>query len=102
MVPKTRREQSSLADRASNVPETVMTTPLIIPRAMPGSRGEHELQEQFGTRARADAFPAGLLGEARIRRTRLSRGEWPARREPTGGHELRARHHGFGRRETML
>lgn len=45
-----------MADRASNVPETVMTTPLITPRAMPGSRGEHELQEQFGTRARADAF----------------------------------------------
>src|SRR6516225_9467181 len=36
--------------------DSMMTTPLILPRAMPGSRGEHELQERFGTRARADAF----------------------------------------------
>jgi hypothetical protein len=33
-----------------------MTTPSIIPRASPGSRGEHELQEPYGTRARAVAF----------------------------------------------
>jgi uncharacterized protein len=34
----------------------MMTTPLIIPRTMPGSHGEHDLQELYGTRARADAF----------------------------------------------
>jgi predicted pyridoxine 5'-phosphate oxidase superfamily flavin-nucleotide-binding protein len=33
-----------------------MTTPSIIPRTMPGSRGEHDLQELYGTRARAEAF----------------------------------------------
>ena len=33
-----------------------MTTPLIIQHALPGSGGEHELQEQYGTRTRAEAF----------------------------------------------
>ena len=33
-----------------------MTTPLIIPETMPGSHGEHHLQEQYGTRTRAEAF----------------------------------------------
>jgi predicted pyridoxine 5'-phosphate oxidase superfamily flavin-nucleotide-binding protein len=33
-----------------------MTTPLFVPRSMPGSRGEHDLQERFGSRARAEAF----------------------------------------------
>jgi predicted pyridoxine 5'-phosphate oxidase superfamily flavin-nucleotide-binding protein len=33
-----------------------MTTPLIIPGTMPGSRGEHDLQERYGTRTRAEAF----------------------------------------------
>ncbi len=33
-----------------------MTTPLIVPQSMPGSRGEHDLQERFGTRPRAEAF----------------------------------------------
>jgi predicted pyridoxine 5'-phosphate oxidase superfamily flavin-nucleotide-binding protein len=36
--------------------DSMMTTPLILPVTMPGSRGEHELQERFGTRARAEAF----------------------------------------------
>jgi predicted pyridoxine 5'-phosphate oxidase superfamily flavin-nucleotide-binding protein len=34
----------------------MMTTPLIIPRTMPGSHGEYDLQERYGTRARAEAF----------------------------------------------
>jgi uncharacterized protein len=34
----------------------MMTTPLIIPETMPGSHGEHHLQEQHGTRTRAEAF----------------------------------------------
>jgi uncharacterized protein len=34
----------------------MMTTPLIIPETMPGSHGEHHLQEQYGTRTRAEAF----------------------------------------------
>jgi predicted pyridoxine 5'-phosphate oxidase superfamily flavin-nucleotide-binding protein len=33
-----------------------MTTPPIVRRAMPGSRGEHDLQELYGTRPRAEAF----------------------------------------------
>jgi uncharacterized protein len=33
-----------------------MTNPSIIPGTMPGSRGEHDLQERYGTRARAEAF----------------------------------------------
>jgi len=33
-----------------------MTTPLILQPTMPGSRGEHELQERYGTRSRAEAF----------------------------------------------
>ena len=33
-----------------------MTTPLIIPQIMPGSCGEHDLQERYGNRKRADAF----------------------------------------------
>jgi hypothetical protein len=36
--------------------EEMMTGPSIIPRTMPGSRGEHDLQERYGTRARAEAF----------------------------------------------
>jgi uncharacterized protein len=33
-----------------------MNTPVNIPRTTPGSRGEHELQERYGTRPRAKAF----------------------------------------------
>jgi NNP family nitrate/nitrite transporter-like MFS transporter len=33
-----------------------MSAPSIVARAMPGSRGEHDLQELHGTRARAEAF----------------------------------------------
>src|SRR3982074_3638969 len=33
-----------------------MTTPLIIQQTMLGSCGEHELQERYGSRKRADAF----------------------------------------------
>src|SRR6516225_9047377 len=33
-----------------------MTTPLIVQENLPGSRGEHELQERYGTRSRAEAF----------------------------------------------
>ena len=33
-----------------------MTTPLMIQQTMPGSHGEHELQEEYGTRSRAEAF----------------------------------------------
>ena len=33
-----------------------MTSPLITQQAMPGSRGEHDLQEHYGTRSRAEAF----------------------------------------------
>ena len=33
-----------------------MTTPLLARQALPGSRGEHELQERYGTRSRAEAF----------------------------------------------
>ena len=33
-----------------------MNTPVNIPRTTPGSRGEHELQERYGTRPRAEAF----------------------------------------------
>ena len=33
-----------------------MTTSLIIQQTMPGSHGEHDLQERYGTRARAEAF----------------------------------------------
>jgi uncharacterized protein len=36
--------------------EEMMATSLIIPGTMPGSRGEHDLQELYGTRARAEAF----------------------------------------------
>jgi predicted pyridoxine 5'-phosphate oxidase superfamily flavin-nucleotide-binding protein len=36
--------------------EEMMTTPPIIPQTMPGSWGEHELQERYGTKARAEAF----------------------------------------------
>jgi len=34
----------------------MMNTPVNIPRTTPGSRGEHELQERYGTRPRAEAF----------------------------------------------
>src|SRR4029077_3717879 len=34
----------------------IMTTPLIIQQTMPGSPGEHDLQERYGTRSRAEAF----------------------------------------------
>ena len=34
----------------------MMTTPLIIQQTLPGSRGEHDLQERYGTRSRAEAF----------------------------------------------
>src|SRR5690349_3721253 len=34
----------------------MMTTPLLIQPTAPGSHGEHELQERYGTRARAEAF----------------------------------------------
>jgi predicted pyridoxine 5'-phosphate oxidase superfamily flavin-nucleotide-binding protein len=34
----------------------MMTTPLITPQTMPGSCGEHDLQERYGTRARAEGF----------------------------------------------
>ena len=33
-----------------------MTTPLIIQQTMPGSCGEHDLQERYGNRKRAEAF----------------------------------------------
>ena len=33
-----------------------MTTPLLIRQTMPGSHGEHDLQERYGTRSRAEAF----------------------------------------------
>jgi hypothetical protein len=33
-----------------------MTTPLMIQQTMPGSRGEHDLQQRYGTRSRAEAF----------------------------------------------
>jgi predicted pyridoxine 5'-phosphate oxidase superfamily flavin-nucleotide-binding protein len=33
-----------------------MTTQLLIPQTMPGSHGEHELQQRYGTRSRAEAF----------------------------------------------
>ena len=33
-----------------------MTTPLSIQQTMPGSRGEHDLQERYGNRKRAEAF----------------------------------------------
>ncbi len=33
-----------------------MNTPVNIPRTTPGSRGERELQERYGTRPRAEAF----------------------------------------------
>ena len=33
-----------------------MTTTLFIRQTMPGSRGEHDLQERYGTRSRAEAF----------------------------------------------
>ena len=33
-----------------------MTTPSISQQTMPGSHGEHDLQEQYGTRSRAEAF----------------------------------------------
>jgi predicted pyridoxine 5'-phosphate oxidase superfamily flavin-nucleotide-binding protein len=36
--------------------EEMMTTPLIVQQTMPGSRGEHDLQERYGTRSRAEAF----------------------------------------------
>jgi hypothetical protein len=36
--------------------EEMMTGPSIIPRTTPGSRGEHDLQERHGTRARAEAI----------------------------------------------
>jgi predicted pyridoxine 5'-phosphate oxidase superfamily flavin-nucleotide-binding protein len=36
--------------------EQMMTTPLIAQETMPGSWGEHELQERYGTRSRAEAF----------------------------------------------
>jgi predicted pyridoxine 5'-phosphate oxidase superfamily flavin-nucleotide-binding protein len=34
----------------------MMNTPVNIPRTTPGSRGERELQERYGTRSRAEAF----------------------------------------------
>jgi predicted pyridoxine 5'-phosphate oxidase superfamily flavin-nucleotide-binding protein len=34
----------------------MMTTPLIIQQTMPGSSGEHDLQERYGNRKRAEAF----------------------------------------------
>jgi len=34
----------------------MMNTPVNIPRTTPGSRGERELQERYGTRPRAEAF----------------------------------------------
>src|SRR6267142_6729389 len=34
----------------------MMTTPSISQQTMPGSRGEHDLQERYGNRKRADAF----------------------------------------------
>jgi predicted pyridoxine 5'-phosphate oxidase superfamily flavin-nucleotide-binding protein len=34
----------------------MMTTPLISQQTMPGSRGEHDLQERYGDRQRAEAF----------------------------------------------
>jgi predicted pyridoxine 5'-phosphate oxidase superfamily flavin-nucleotide-binding protein len=36
--------------------EEMMTTPLFARQTMPGSRGEHDLQERYGTRSRAEAF----------------------------------------------
>jgi hypothetical protein len=33
-----------------------MTTPLFIGQTMPGSSGEHDLQERYGTRSRVEAF----------------------------------------------
>jgi predicted pyridoxine 5'-phosphate oxidase superfamily flavin-nucleotide-binding protein len=36
--------------------EKMMTTPLFIRQTMPGSGGEHDLQERYGTRSRAEAF----------------------------------------------
>jgi hypothetical protein len=36
--------------------EEMMTTPLIIQQTMPGSHGEHDLQERYGTWSRAEAF----------------------------------------------
>jgi uncharacterized protein len=42
--------------RSDATQEELMTTSLIIPSTMPGSRGEHDLQERYGTRARAEAF----------------------------------------------
>ena len=33
-----------------------MTIPLIIQQPLPGSQGEHDLQERYGTRSRAEAF----------------------------------------------
>src|SRR5437660_12819454 len=34
----------------------MMTTPLIVQQTMPGSRGEHDLQERYGNRKRAEGF----------------------------------------------
>jgi predicted pyridoxine 5'-phosphate oxidase superfamily flavin-nucleotide-binding protein len=34
----------------------MMTSPSVARQALPGSRGEHELQERYGTRSRAEAF----------------------------------------------
>src|SRR5947208_13162947 len=36
--------------------EEMMTAPLIIQQTTPGSHGEHDLQERYGTRSRAEAF----------------------------------------------
>ena len=36
--------------------EEMMTIPLIIQQPLPGSRGEHDLQERYGSRSRAEAF----------------------------------------------
>jgi predicted pyridoxine 5'-phosphate oxidase superfamily flavin-nucleotide-binding protein len=36
--------------------EEMMTGPSTIPQTLPGSRGEHDLQERYGTRGRAEAF----------------------------------------------
>src|SRR5438445_42861 len=57
-----RRPCSFLVERLTSgffrdaAQEEMMTTPLIIQQTMPGSHGEHDLQERYGTRSRAEAF----------------------------------------------
>jgi hypothetical protein len=54
VVPHSMSIPAFFSDTAAQ--EKMMATPLFIRQTMPGSLGEHDLQERYGTRSRVEAF----------------------------------------------